>query len=268
LSLDDSPPQEAPGSLSDDVVAILGEKADSKISWGPNVHPDLVPRWKALLASGLSEDEKKLLIQKYPPPENLQHMGAPILNPVVLKAISTSNAQRDQRMASSQSQMAATLSALGRLLTLILAEEGGGNRQHISLLNDASRLLMDSFHQQTLARRGLIAVNLSKEFQEINNNIPLDPFLFGENLEERLKNTKSLEDSGKTLKPKISKTPYKGTAGALNYKAPPRQHQGTRREGSKFHQSSIRQFKQIPNNRQFYTNHNQSQGQRKKTFRR
>ncbi|XP_050294577.1 uncharacterized protein LOC126743396 isoform X2 [Anthonomus grandis grandis] len=225
--------------LSDDVVAILGPKDFNIKKYGPSLHDDLALRWDKLLAEGLSDEDKRKLCEAHLPPKNLSAMAAPKLNPLIEKAVSPSNVSRDNRLAAEQQQVAATLAAIGQLFSSVLSEEGGGNRQHISLLNDTSKLLLDLFHQQSKTRRALIAVNLNQEFQEANKeNITPDGFLFGENLEERLKAAKNLEVSGKILKPKPNKTSYKKP---LNSKAPSRQQRGTtRREGNP------RQYRPVP----------------------
>ncbi|CAH1986735.1 unnamed protein product [Acanthoscelides obtectus] len=75
----DAPP---PGvELSEDVVEILGTPDTNTVICGPNLHKDLVSRWQKAVAAGLSEEDKKELCNKYPPPENFQYMAAPKLNP-------------------------------------------------------------------------------------------------------------------------------------------------------------------------------------------
>ncbi|VEN51889.1 unnamed protein product [Callosobruchus maculatus] len=221
--------------LSEDIVDILGRREPDDQQWGPPLHSDVVLRWEPILKSGLSETDAKALIHKHLPPENFKAMSAPRLNLVIERAVSNSHLLRDQKLSALQQQIAASLAAMSQLITAMLTDGGGGNRQYISLINDASRLLLNVLHEQTVARRGLLAINLSKDFQNVNQNIPLDSFLFGENLEERLKLSKDLEASGKILKAKEQKAPKApGYAPPLNSRAPPRQ-QGNRRERSRFY---------------------------------
>lgn len=110
------------------MVAILGEQEPLVKNVRPKLHNHLVTRWSHIIACGLSDDDRKLLCHKHPPPENFQVIAAPKLNPIIEKAISSSNLQRDQRLAATQDQLATCLASIGQLFTLVLAEEGGGNR--------------------------------------------------------------------------------------------------------------------------------------------
>lgn len=109
-------------------MAILGQKDPHTKPLGPELHNDLVTRWSYLISCGLSDDDKKHLCLKYPPPENFQAIASPKLNPIIEKAISNSNLQRDRRLAATQDQIAAILACVGQLFTLVLAEEGGGGQ--------------------------------------------------------------------------------------------------------------------------------------------
>ncbi|CAH1962652.1 unnamed protein product [Acanthoscelides obtectus] len=119
----DAPP---PGvELSEDVVEIMGTPDTNTFIYGPNLHKDLVSRWQKAVVAGLSEEDKKELCNKYPTPENFQYMAARKHNPMVVKAISSSNLQRDTRLMALQGQTAACLASTDQLFTLMLAEGGG-----------------------------------------------------------------------------------------------------------------------------------------------
>ncbi|CAH1963720.1 unnamed protein product [Acanthoscelides obtectus] len=238
--------------LSEDVIDILGKKDTSPEPLGPKIHEDLLLRWEKILKTGLSDDDRKSLLSKLPPPENFTTLSAPLLNPVVQKAISPSNLLRDERLTKLQSLVAASLSGIGQVCSLLLSEEGGGDRRYIELLNNAGRMLADLWHSQNITRRELISINLSKEFQEATKDIPLDTFLFGQNLDERMKATKSSEEYRKILKAKppktITKTRYQAptssqrfpaTTRSLNHRAPSRYQQGTNRERSRYYNKRV-----------------------------
>ncbi|VEN36630.1 unnamed protein product [Callosobruchus maculatus] len=256
---DEIPLSSAP--LSEDIVEILGKKSTPPTLTGPKIHEDLVSRWKIVLNAGLSDDERSSLLSKLPPPKNFQIVSAPRLNAVVQKALSPSNLSRDERLAKLQNVVAASLAGVGQVCSMILAEEGGGDRRYIELLNNTGRLLADLWHSQNTTRRDLISINLSKEFQEVTEEVPLDTYLFGENLDEKMKANKTSEDYGKILKAKTTKTTSKGahhaiptssrqrvpvTARALNYRAPSRWQKGTTRERSRYYQTVPIQHKSKP----------------------
>ncbi|CAH1992555.1 unnamed protein product [Acanthoscelides obtectus] len=238
--------------LSEDLIDILGKKDTSPEPLGPKIHEDLLLRWEKILKTGLSDDDRKSLLSKLPPPENFTTLSAPLLNPVVQKAISPSNLLRDERLTKLQSLVAASLSGIGQVCSLLLSEEGGGDRRYIKLLNNAGRMLADLWHSQNITRRELISINLSKEFQEATKDIPLDTFLFGQNLDERMKATKSSKEYRKILKAKppktITKTHYQAptssqrfpaTTRSLNHRAPSRYQQGTNRQRSRYYNKTV-----------------------------
>lgn len=223
--------------LSQELLDLLGQEGCAPSVGGPAIQKDLAVRWNNILAKGLSKEVRDNIMGLYPPPENCTLLSSPNLNPVVAAAISESVKKRDARLALIQRQVGASLAAIGRVLTPLLSAEGGGDRhQLIRCLSDASRLLTDVFFSETTSRRELIAINLNKELKETLNNAPPDGWLFGENLEERVKATKSIARSSQDLKPPRSKQSNLGSSSsskALNFKSlsRPRQQQGVHQGG-------------------------------------
>ncbi|XP_031334168.1 uncharacterized protein LOC116164167 [Photinus pyralis] len=240
--------QGSAAALSEDVLDILGPNEAPTIVHGPKINGNLVPRWESILQSGLSDEDRNKSLSKLPPPENFQKLLAPQLNAMLEKAISLSQIARDLKLQKLQQLVVGSISAVGQVLSSILAEPGGGDRHHIELLYGAGSLLADLWHFQTVTRRDLISINLSKEFQEANKRISLDNFLFGEDLQERLKVFKNLEDCGKTLKarpPKTASTPSRSRSNtsalssrSLNYRAPTRVLRGAHRGRGNFRQQA------------------------------
>nr|CAI5850807.1 unnamed protein product [Callosobruchus analis] len=145
-------------------------------------------------------DKQKALIDKYPPPDNAPLLGPPQLNRVVNQAISESVNRRDERLASLQRQLGASLSAIGLVVSDMLKEGEGSNKEHIEKLSDAGRLIADLHHAESTSRKELVSLNLNKDWKEVLGSSPTDQWLFGLDLEERLKLTKSLQESAKQLK--------------------------------------------------------------------
>ncbi|CAH1965157.1 unnamed protein product [Acanthoscelides obtectus] len=138
-------------------------------------------------------------MKKYPPPENAHNFGAPKLNAVVKQAIVDSVAKRDSRLSCQQAQVGSGLSAIAIVISDLLKTEGG-NAELIEKLSDAGRLLSDVHHTLSVSRKELAILNLNKEWKETLIDSPVDEWLFGEDLEERLKAAKSLQFSSKQLK--------------------------------------------------------------------
>lgn len=98
------------------------------------------------------------------------------------------------------------------------------------LINDALRLLGDVYHSNSITRRALLLMNVKMEWKEILNQVPMSEFLFGDDLEDKLKAAKILEKSSQDLKITKSKKP-------LNSKSLPRRVQNNR-QGRQFTQTS------------------------------
>ncbi|CAH1979234.1 unnamed protein product [Acanthoscelides obtectus] len=165
----------------------------------------------------------------------INDVKAPTLNLEIKATISSSVQKRDERLSALQRQIGASLSCIGSALTLILKEEGGGNRTYIQLLNDASKLLTDLHRTETIARRELVALNLNSDVKQILSEATVDGLLFGTDLEARLKSSKDLDKSGRELKA-VKAKPLQNAAKPLNYQSLPRYQQGARRGGHQ-HQS-------------------------------
>lgn len=184
----------------------------------------MAARWENILKNGLLDETRKELIIKYPPPDNCVLLSAPKVNPEVKVAVPPQTLRRDDRLATRQSQIGASLAAIGATITLLLKKGGGENTQHIAMLCDAGRLLADVHHSETDSRRDLLSINLNKSLKDTLHNVCVDGLLFGGNLEERVKTSKELEKSGALLKQDKPKTYYRNpsqfTAGPLNARSP------------------------------------------------
>lgn len=94
---------------------------------------------------------------------------------------------RDARLSSYQIQIGAAASALGQLLTSLLQEQGADNwLQLIELASDAGRLLTDLHHEYSMSRRTLAMSNLDSKAKELLAKAPLDEWLFGEKISDRI----------------------------------------------------------------------------------
>nr|CAH7766093.1 unnamed protein product [Callosobruchus chinensis] len=145
-------------------------------------------------------DKQKALLAKYPPPDNAPLLSPPQLNNVVNQAISEPVTRRDERLASLQRQLGASLSAIGSLISDMLNVGEGSNEEHIDKLSDAGRLIADLHHVESTSRKELVSLSLNKDWKEVLGSSPTDQWLFGLDLGKRLKLTKSLQELAKQLK--------------------------------------------------------------------
>ncbi|KAB0790556.1 hypothetical protein PPYR_15028, partial [Photinus pyralis] len=203
--------EEAKGkSLSSEVLQILGDEPIIKTVLGPPIYEAVVPRWSNILQNGLSEENIQVLLQKHIIPENFKSLEVPQLNPEVKAALTAQILRRDERLVRKQQFVTASISAISQALTLMLAEEGGGNNVYMQYLSNAGRLLCHLHRLDTMTRKDLISINLNKDLKDTLSAAPTDNFLFGQALEERVKAAKNLEKSSeelKQVKPETAKKP-------------------------------------------------------------
>lgn len=178
------------------------------------VHPDIALRWKEIIKQGLPSEEKISLIKKYTSPGNCIEIEAPKLNQEVRVALTENNRKRDDRILAKQAKIAAALAALAKATILTVRSK---DRQLLSYISDAARLIADIQRDETSIRRNLAIANVNVAAKETLTATAPDEFLFGKDLSEKLKTAKSLEGSLKLLKqdsktPAAKSSPKNGTA--------------------------------------------------------
>ncbi|CAG5038687.1 unnamed protein product [Parnassius apollo] len=201
--------------LDAEALAVLGE-INIEQKKGPPLHPEIANRWTPILCKGLKKEDKRELMQKYMPFENVPSLIAPTLNPECISAISASMLKRDTIIKEKQKQIAAVLTAIGSGLGSIL--KNGDKIEIIRNINDASKLLCDYFQSEINNRKILITNAVNHNLKETLKG-DSDMFLFGTNLAERIKNAKIIQRSGKDLKEKQER--LKGPTKILNWRGPP-----------------------------------------------
>nr|CAH7731620.1 unnamed protein product [Callosobruchus chinensis] len=177
--------------LDANTLMLLEDDVTQKTPLGVSIQPEIAEKWLYIAKHDLEVSVRKSLLEKYLLPENCALVGPPQLNVLVKQAIRESVARRDDRLANIQLRLSADLSAIAKTLSRILEEKGGGKecaKDAIEALNDAGRLLTDVIHSESMLRR------------ELASYTPLDKWLFGDDLEGRLKAAKELQISSRQLK--------------------------------------------------------------------
>lgn len=242
-----TPSNEAGGSqdIDADLLELLGSDLSKAEIGGPELQKDLAERWRSVLINGLGLEERKHLLLQAATPGNCLDLNPPKLNDLVKVALNEFQVKRDAKLVSSQSQLGGAIATIGASISALLREPTDGNRTCIKQLSDAGRLLTDLFHTQSICRRDLILTSINKDLKETLEQSSISAWLFGDNLEERIKSSKNLLKSGDDLKPSSSKTSNK--AASLNFKRLPKVSSGL---------PQSRQPRQNPrgsqNNRAFY----------------
>lgn len=233
--------------LNEPFRQLIGERRVPDKVLAPAIQKDVAIRWKETISMGLPKTELALLLAKYPLPLNCPYIEAPKLNNEVRAALDPSTIRRDERIAEKQQKIGAALAALGRGLSIAIRSDTEDSITTFESINNAAMLLTDLQRDETGIRRSLILKNIQCSFKETLKNSKEDEWLFGKNLDEKIKAAKVIQKSSNDLRTTINKqyTPKSGQS--KNFRGPPQQNQSTpfnqRRGGQKYSQNR-RQFGQ------------------------
>ena len=155
---------------------------------------------------GMSKEQRKTLLEKYPCPSNGVFLSAPKVNPEIIAAVSPFTVKQDGSHMIIQNQVAGGITILGNALTYVLSRDNpeGGEalepRRLITWLSDAGRLLSDLHHFLSVTRRGFFTTGLNKTVKNLADRAVIDTYLFGETFGEQLRAAKAIEKTGRELK--------------------------------------------------------------------
>lgn len=235
--------------LPPEVLDLLGVDKARQPQLTEAIHVSVARRWEKLLKSGMESDSIAELVKKYPPMTNCRLVAAPQLNKQVCAVLSEQHKNRDIRLAELQNQLGASMSAIGRALSCLLNEGEDRNLPLIELLSDAGKLLANVHFEDSQSRRNLVLTGVNRQFRDTLNSVPVDGWLFGEDLEDRMKEAKALEKSSLDLKLKpkptkkpVSKQRHLNAQGQLRYRRGTNQsrpkHVSQRNQGSGYKSST------------------------------
>ncbi|XP_053994703.1 uncharacterized protein LOC128884996 [Hylaeus volcanicus] len=186
--------------LQEEILNVFGTRLEADKKTAAAVHKDVALRWSEVLKKGLPEEEvKALLVQEG-----------------VIK--------RDHRIVEKQERIAACLAALGKAISISLKLDSSQKLELLEKLSDMGRLLASVHREDSLVRKGLILASLNSSLKNTLSDTSVDEWLFGTDLEEKIKTAKNLERTSKDLRP-VRKLPQQSNAQkkTKNWKGPPRQ---------------------------------------------
>ncbi|XP_054012383.1 uncharacterized protein LOC128894573 [Hylaeus anthracinus] len=210
--------------LQEEILNVFGTRLEADKKTAAAVHKDLALRWSEVLKKGLPEEEVNALLRKYPPPENCFFIGVPKLNAEIMVSVQEGVIKRDHRIVEKQERIAACLAALGKAISISLKLDSSQKLELLEKLSDMGRLLASVHQEDSLARKGLILASLNSSLKNTLSDTSVDEWLFGTDLEEKIKTAKNLERTSKDLRP-VRKLPQQSNAQkkTKNWKGPPRQ---------------------------------------------
>ncbi|XP_046422443.1 uncharacterized protein LOC124180740 [Neodiprion fabricii] len=185
--------------LGEDVLNVIGPRLEPDQKKAPALHKDIVIRWKEIFEKGISNEENKNLVKKYNFPENCGFIAAPVLNSEVIAAIQENVKTRDKCITEKQERIAACMAANGKTISITLKSDSPDKLERLEIESDIGRLLAFLQREESEIRKSLILANLNSSVREILTGSTVDGFLFGENLEEKIKTAKTIERASKDL---------------------------------------------------------------------
>ncbi|GAB0088312.1 hypothetical protein DMENIID0001_027140 [Sergentomyia squamirostris] len=216
-------------SLSkEEVIQVFGKLLHEERGTAPNVLPELAIRWEEILLKGIPSDTINEMLTKYPPPKNCPRFDPPKLNQVLKAIMPEQVCERDDRISKRQLKISAALSAMGKTLSTIAVNKNIPEwKSLVENISDASKILADLQHDESVIRRNLLMANIESSMKEPLKNTEVGEFLFGTGLEETVKNIKAMKTTARDLKkavnrPEVSKNP----------KAPQRQMKARRKHSA------------------------------------
>lgn len=222
-----NPEKEKLEELDFDVLEAIGKRLTSDKTHAAPVHKDIEVRWKEIYKDGLPKEAKEEIFKKYSLPENCVFLEAPKLNLEVKASLQEPVVSRDSRLVLKQIKVSVCLSALSSVLHQILKKEEINTIQFIEKISDACKILVDLQRDEGLTRRSLILNNIVASLRETLKETEMDEYLFGKNLNEKLKAAKLIQKSGAELK---SSNKTKLNQDSKNSKRPFRQSHRTSKD--------------------------------------
>lgn len=222
--------------LSADILEALGVSKVKDEVFGPPIREEVSKRWGKIIMEGLGKEQKQKLLESHLFPDNFQILKAPKLNPEISTILTESTVNRDKRLKYAQDQLGVGIASLTNLMSQLMDTGDINKIEIIKKLSETGQILLDLHYQNTVNRRKLITYCLDKKFLDMVQEVKRDSFLFGENLGEKIKASKSAERSGLQIKrpepqPSTSYRPNQPAARRGNPSGPLKQNQRTRLSG-------------------------------------
>ncbi|CAB0043257.1 unnamed protein product [Trichogramma brassicae] len=146
----------------------------------------------------------------------------PDVNTEVKSAVNESCRNRDQRIVHKQEKLNACMGALAGALTTLLTRKNDDDLLMIEALSDASRLLVDTIHDESAIRRSLILANVNPSLKDTLATTEIDGQLFGKNLSEVMKQAQATGKDVRTLAKKNAIPTNVSEKASKNEKGPSR----------------------------------------------
>lgn len=218
ISVLPGPTENSQEELSGEILQMMGQRiAPVRIPAQP-IHKDLVVRIEEIIKNGLPVEERKQLLLKFPPPSNCLIIDPPKLNLEVKACLQDTVLNRDSRIVQKQERIAAGIAGLTSLMSILLKLKIEEKLPMVDKLSSIIRILTDLQHEESAIRRSLVMKNINVSMRESLALALPDEWLFGNNLEEKIKRQRCWNSTVKKLKP--SKPHQLISENSKNWKGP------------------------------------------------
>ncbi|XP_063822315.1 uncharacterized protein LOC135072317 [Ostrinia nubilalis] len=206
--------------LPPEILDALGDPVGKDEVLGAPINDEIAKRWGRVLVEGMTKDAKENIMKQTLIPENFVLSKAPKLNLEISAVLSDSMKQRDKLFEKAQNQLGLAIAGFSSLASSLIKEDLS-KIEILKRLSEISQILLDLHHENTKQRRKLITTSLDKRFNTAITDVKRDAFLFGANLGDTIKATKSAERSGLQIKRSNVAVPSTSKQQG-NWRGPPR----------------------------------------------
>ncbi len=214
---------------------------EKNCDFGPEITASVASSFLKTVNRPLSKESKSKLCEGIKIPTNCKEFASPKVNPEIWKMLPSNAKLSDVKHQQNQQALATGLSAFSIIADLIISKKSEMPKEIVStvvkLSIDAANILGDQLQQQNFKRKMEIKKYLNSDYAGIcSTQIPQSEWLFGDDINERLKTSKATSNLIKNtgIRGATRFHPYnksgpvrQSSSGSLNYNRPFQQQQRT-----------------------------------------
>ena len=215
FSGDSQNPNNGREGVGDSILDKLFEDLSKQDKLGPPINDKLVSIVNKLHAEPKEETQIKDLLKKWPKPSNCE-LNVPRVNPEIWKVMQNHQQTQDVKLQKVQELLITAIVPLVTVADSTLSNKGdlhsGDSGNNLSMILESITLILEVHHELNLRRREAIRPYLKDEFRPLcsKNTKPSNDLLFGDNLDEQIKQLQNKRNLGSSLC-KPSRDKNKGT---------------------------------------------------------
>lgn len=217
---------------TEEIMNLFGVDPLNNTKQGVALLGGIASRWDHNIKNGLGNEEIQILVDKYPPPNNCCALVPPLLNEEIAGSLKENKIREDKYLQKLQTQIAAGLMAIYDPIKTMVSENSDNTRS-LENLADAGKIFTDIFHQISRHRRFLLNAFLNPKYKKLLENQPIDKFLYGENLMDKVKQSQAAQSAssqvGAIIKQRNPVQHFLNYKGPLNSKPNLRTYRGAER---------------------------------------